>query len=123
MKLHELESMHFTQGIDGDMLNAASADTEIGEFIDDPAKYDTILIDGNEVGAISIRNNYIKSIFILPKYRGSGYGEKAIIQSGGNSAHVETNNTPSMRMFMKAGFKPMGEPIKDGDVYVQEFRK
>jgi len=110
-------------GISGKILAAAKKDPNIGQFIDDPAKYKTIVVGGKEVGTISARNIsanevYIKSSFIDKPYRGKGYIQDAKELIIGNKAAVsdiEVSNSASRRAAEKMGF------VTDGKVKIDPY--
>jgi len=125
MNLYEIASVSLRKGLEGDTLRQAQQDPEIGQYIDDPTQYDTIMVGDTPVGTISVRGDYVKSVFVSPQHRGQGVGERAIDAAlqGSGSAHVDITNKASVQMFTKLGFKPVGEPTKDGDALVQEYRR
>lgn len=70
-------------------------------------KHITIIKDTeNDIGDVRIKDGFIH-IKLFPEYRGKGYGTEAIMRyrSPGMMTQVVGTNIPSLRMFIKCGFK------------------
>lgn len=66
--------------------------------------------EGQQVGTVTVEDNHINRLFVLPKYQGRGYG-RALMDFAENKA-LENNDTivldsslPAKKIYMKRGFK------------------
>lgn len=80
-----------------------------------------MLIHQNPVGIVSLKDNLIEDLYVLPDYQNRGYGSAllryAISQcSGAPTLWILENNTRAQRLYQRAGFRQTGNRniITDG---------
>lgn len=97
-----------------DLQKELQADPEVGPFASNIADYDAIYVGGDPIGTIRIDHNRpdlgtkVGSIFILPRFRGMGYAEKAIklaIKNEPAYTFISPHNQSSKALFSKLGFQ------------------
>lgn len=101
----------------------------IGEFKGDPVAYAvTNNIYSTYIGKAGI---YLEDLFVLPKYRGNGFGKKmleyiATLAIDGDFARFEWScldwNTPSINFYLSLGAKPQSQRTYyrlDGDTLIK----
>lgn len=81
-----------------------------------------MLVDENPIGVVSVIDNLIEDLYVLPEYQGKGYGtlliKFAITQCTGQpSLWILCNNHRAEHLYTKVGFRRTGNihPLK-GDM-------
>ncbi len=76
--------------------------------------------EGQKVGTVSIKDNHIYRLFVLPEYQGKGYGralmdfaEEKVFE---NNDTVELDSSlPAKNIYIKRGYKETGYHVVDTD--------
>lgn len=72
-----------------------------------------LLTDGKPVGIVSVKDNLIENLYVLPKEQGKGYGTAllrfAVCQCAGTpTLWILSNNQRAYALYTKHGFRPTG---------------
>lgn len=88
-----------------------------------------LLSDGKPVGLVSVKDDLIENLYVLPGEQGKGYGTEllhfAIRQCAGNpTLWILNNNQRAYMLYTKHGFQPTGNihPLS-GNLYELELKK
>ena len=84
--------------------------------------------DGHPIGTVTIKENSINRLFVLPEYQGKGYGGQLMdfaeqrVSEKFDTMHIDSS-LPAKAMYLKRGYKETktcGITAENGDVLVYD---